>query len=181
MVDVNRIPGNIHFSFHQYENIVFQLMQNGVTTFDLSHGINNFRFDEAASKKTLMIKRKFRDTSVASPLDLTQMDAEGTSATFVYFLNVIRTVYNDGGRMNRTLNQYTASKYKQRTPNGGIPAVFVRYDIAPIYVYYAFRDNSIMHFLVRIIAIIGGVITVAGIIVSFMQNSAYHIAKSFKE
>lgn len=179
-VNVNRIPGNIHFSFHQNENVVFQLRNNGYFNLDLSHKINNFQFDESVPQKALAVKQKFRDTSVTNPLEETTMMSDEKNSTFVYFLNVIRTVYDDGAHRNYTLNQYTASKYRSHTVNEAIPAVYIRYDIAPIYVYYSFRSNSIMHFLVRIIAIIGGVITVAGIAVSFMQNSAYHLAKTFK-
>ena len=180
-VEVNRIPGNIHFSFHQYESIVHQLRGSGIYTLDLSHTVVNFQFDEGASKKALATKNKFRDTSVTNPLERTTMKGEDGNSTFVYFLNVIRTVYEEDARKNYTLNQYTASKYKSKTVRDGIPAVYVRYDIAPIYVYYSFRSNSIMHFLVRIIAIIGGVITVAGIIVSFLQNSAYQLSKTLHD
>ncbi len=179
-VDVNRIPGNIHFSFHQYENVVSQLRANGIFSLDLSHSISNFQFDEGASRKATAIKQKFRDNSLANPLEATRMAGEDGNSTFIYYLNVIRTVYADKG-MNTTLNQYTASKYRSKTHNDGVPAVYIRYDIAPIYVYYSFRSNSVMHFLVRIIAIIGGVITVAGIVVSFMQSSAYQLSKSLHE
>eukprot|EP00826_Nyctotherus_ovalis_P017930 TRINITY_DN1530_c0_g6_i1.p2 TRINITY_DN1530_c0_g6~~TRINITY_DN1530_c0_g6_i1.p2 ORF type:complete len:132 (-),score=24.34 TRINITY_DN1530_c0_g6_i1:56-451(-) len=129
----------------------------------------------------LLMKKKFRDLSVTNPLDKTGMTGPDGDNTFVYFLNVIRTVYNQGGVTNHTLNQYTVNKYTSKTGAGTVPAVFMRYDIAPIYVYYTFRENSVMHFLVRIIAIIGGVITVAGIIVSFLQNSAYQLVKTLKE
>ena len=177
-VDVNRIPGNIHFSFHQYENIVHQLRAQGIHALDLSHRIVNFHFDEGIPKQETYIKQKFRDASVTNPLVGTELRGEEGNNTFVYFLNVIRTVYEDSSTKNYTLNQYTASKYKSKAVPQSVPAVFVRYDIAPIYVYYSFRSNSVMHFLVRIIAIIGGVITVAGIVVSFLQNSAYQLLKS---
>lgn len=177
-VEVNRIPGNIHFSFHKYENVVFKLLEKGFGNQDLSHTVNSFEFDGGATDMLLVMKKKYRDLSPTSPLDNTAMIAIGDDSTFVYFLNVIRTVYNQESKTNHTLNQYTVNKYTSKTASGNVPAVYMRYDIAPIYVYYTFRDNSVMHFLVRIIAIIGGVITVAGIIVSFLQNSAYQLVKS---
>lgn len=176
-VEVNRIPGNIHFSFHKYESVVFQLRGNGIYGLDLSHAIANFHFDEGASSRAAAVKKRFRDNSVLNPLEGTKMLGEDGNSTFVYYLNVIRTVYSDKGQ-NATLNQYTASKYRSKTQQEGIPAVFIRYDIAPIYVYYSFRGNSVLHFLVRIIAIVGGVITVAGLVVTFMQSSAYQLTKS---
>lgn len=108
------------------------------------------------------------------------IESEGNN-NFVYYLNVIRAVYRDSDNTNHTLDQYTVSKYKSKIGKDDIPSVIIRYDIAPIYVYYKFRSNSVMHFLVRIIAIIGGVITVAGIIVSLLQSSAYQLTKSLKE
>lgn len=176
-VEVNRIPGNIHFSFHKHENVVFKLLEEGLGNQNLSHTINRFEFDGGATDMLLVMKKKYRDLSSTSPLDNTAMKAIYEDSTFVYFLNVIRTVYNQEGKTNHTLNQYTANKYTSKTASGNVPGVYMRYDIAPIYVYYTFRDNSAMHFLVRIIAIIGGVITVAGIIVSFLQNSAYQLVK----
>eukprot|EP00826_Nyctotherus_ovalis_P051596 TRINITY_DN6454_c0_g3_i1.p1 TRINITY_DN6454_c0_g3~~TRINITY_DN6454_c0_g3_i1.p1 ORF type:complete len:110 (+),score=15.99 TRINITY_DN6454_c0_g3_i1:839-1168(+) len=109
------------------------------------------------------------------------MKVDEGNNNFVYFLNVIRTVYNERGKANHTLDQYTSSKYTSRIHENAVPAVYMRFDIAPIYVYYTFRENSVMHFLVRIIAIIGGVITVAGIAVSFLQSSAYHLIRAAKQ
>lgn len=179
-VEVNRIPGNIHFSFHEYQNIYQQLKQNGIKNIDVSHTIVSFDFDEGSTKEARIVKKKFRDTSKENPLDMTSMLGDDNNS-FVYYLNVVRTVYNGAGQKNYTLNQYTVNKYKSKTQDNNVPIVFLQYDIAPIYVYYSFRSNSVMTFMVRIIAIIGGVITVAGILVALLQNSVYHITKSIKE
>jgi len=181
MIEVNRIPGNIHFSFEEFEKIVFQLREKNLKGLDLTHTINYFRFDGGATRKLVQMKEKFGDKSPTSPLDHTGIQGVGDNNNYVYFLNVIRTVYNEKGTTNHTLNQYTSSKYTSRIRNDQVPAMYMRYDIAPIYVYYTFKANSIMHFLVRIIAIIGGVITVAGIFVSFLQSSAYHIVTTIKK
>lgn len=157
------------------------MQEKGIKSLDLAHTINSFQFDGGATNKLIKMKEKFGDNSPTSPLDHTGMQTTQENNNYVYFLNVIRTVYNEKGKTNHTLNQYTSSKYTSRIRNNAVPAVFMRYDIAPIYVYYTFKENSVMHFLVRIIAIIGGVITVAGIIVSFLQNSVYHIAKSSRK
>ena len=180
-VEVNRIPGNIHFSFHKHENVIFKLREQGLKSTDLTHIINSFQFDGGATKMLLLMKKKYRDLSPTSPLDSTSMSASDEDNTFVYFLNVIRTVYNQEGKTNHTLNQYTVNKYTSKTASNVVPAVYMRYDIAPIYVYYTFRENSVMHFLVRIIAIIGGVITVAGIVVSFLQSSVYQLVRQTQD
>ena len=177
---MNRIPGSIHFSFHKAEATVRELMNNG-HLFDLSHLINNFQFDNGSTPSLIAMKKKFRDESPVSPLVGTSMRGSEENENYVYFLSVIRTVYNEKGIRNHTLSQYNVHKYKPKAYRGNIPSLYIRYDIAPIFVYYSFRSNSIMHFLVRIIAIIGGVITVAGIIVSFLQSSAYQLVKSLKE
>lgn len=157
------------------------MREKGLRTLDLAHTINTFQFDDGATDKLIKMKEKFGDKYPTSPLDHTGIQTNKENNNYIYFLNVIRTVYNEKGKTNHTLNQYTSNKYTSRIRNNGIPAVYMRYDIAPIYVYYTFKENSIMHFLVRIIAIIGGVITVAGIIVSFLQSSVYHIAKSSRK
>lgn len=180
-VEVNRIPGNIHFSFHEFEAVAHKLREQNVKPIDLSHRVNKFQFDEGATNELVRIKKKFGDDSPINPLDRTSMKVGEGNNNFVYFLNVIRTVYNERGKANHTLDQYTSSKYTSRIHDSAIPAVYMRFDIAPIYVYYTFRENSVMHFLVRIIAIIGGVITVAGIAVSFLQSSVYHFIKTAKQ
>lgn len=175
---MNRIPGNIHFSFHDHENVVYELRKKGIYRLDLSHHINKFDIDEESSLEAIKIRKAFGDRAKINPLSNTKLYGPDGNSTFVYYLNVVRTVYGDGGK-NYTLNQYTVSKYQSNTKANGIPAVYMRFEIAPIYVYYSFRQSSLIHFIVRTIAIIGGVITVAGIVVSFLQTSAYQIGKTF--
>ena len=129
--------------------------------------------------ETIKIKAKFNDKSIMRPLTGSKMISHTKNSTFVYFMNIIKTVYNDKGK-NFTLNQYTLNKYESKTANNGIPGVFIKYDLAPIYVYYTIIKKSSIHFIVRIISIIGGVITVAGIIASFLHTSSHQLVRTFE-
>lgn len=169
----------MHFSFQRHSSLIGILRDRDVFNFDLSHDINVFQFEQGASSEALAVKRKFKDYSQLNSLQGMKVRSLKENGTFVYYMNIIRTVYNDKEE-NYTLNQYTLSKYESATMVNDIPGVIVKYDIAPIYVYYRIRENSTIHFFIRIISIIGGVITVAGVIASFLHTSPHKLVSALE-
>jgi len=155
------------------------LREKGEYNFDLSHKINIFQFERHTSTEAQAIKRRFKDNSILNTLEGIHMISQRTNGTFVYYMNIIKTVYNENNN-NLTLNQYTLSKYESTTMINDIPGVIIKYDIAPIYVYYEIKENSSIHFVIRIISILGGVITVAGLIASLMHTSSHRLISTLE-
>jgi len=44
--EIDRVPGNFHFSSHGYNRIIPQLVNSGYRMFDMSHHIYTLRFGD---------------------------------------------------------------------------------------------------------------------------------------
>lgn len=58
-----------------------------------------------------------------------------------------------------------------------IPAIYFRYDFSPLTVKFIQRRSSFAHFLVQVCAIVGGVVTVLGLV----NGALVAASKSFKK
>jgi hypothetical protein len=65
-VQINRVPGNFHISTHAYGDIIMGLQFDGYHM-DYSYKINHISFGKQENFK--VIRRKFPDQQIASPLD----------------------------------------------------------------------------------------------------------------
>ena len=85
---------------------------------------------------------------------------------FKYFLKVVPTTFKRGyGRMVQS-NQFSVTEYDAAQPQGGMqmPAVWFLYDLSPISVDIVESHPSLLHFLTRMCAVVGGGFTVTGVL-----------------
>ncbi len=102
-------------------------------------------------------------------------------AVFQYFVSVVPTIYTD--RYGRTLrtNQYSVTDYARVVAHEqGVPGIFVKYDIEPMTMVVKERATSLLQFLVRLAAIVGGVWTCSGFAFR-VGNRAAGIAKKIAD
>jgi len=81
---------------------------------------------------------------------------------FQYFLSVVPTVYvtDDCGRKIIETNQYAVTE--QSHPSAGhmgqeVPGIFFKYDVEPLQLTIFHSHMSTYRFLIRLVAIVGGV------------------------
>ncbi len=74
------------------------------------------------------------------------------------------------------VNQLTSNS--NEVPSGmQLPAVYFRFDMSPVTVkYWQYKDNM-LHFLIQICAIIGGIFSVTGIIDALVHKSVVAILR----
>ena len=83
---------------------------------------------------------------------------------FKYFLKVVPTTFKRGyGRVVQS-NQISVTEYDAAQPQAGMqmPAVWFLYDLSPISVDIVESHPSLLHFLTRLCAVVGGGFTVTG-------------------
>ncbi|KAL3898191.1 MAG: hypothetical protein SGCHY_002913 [Lobulomycetales sp.] len=113
-----------------------------------------------------------------NPLDRSYEHTHKPFSTIKYFLNLVPTIYIDhassnplrivlGGRTMNT-NQYAVTEYRTESDDersGNIPGIFFKYEIEPISVRVtAEKQSSLVHFVVRLAAILGGLFVCTGIL-----------------
>lgn len=173
-VDAQRLSGNLHISVtasdlfslpatqaklraallaaQQGDPTALITAQPDVTVVNVSHSIHHLSFGDEFPGQV-------------HPLDgVTRICTTGTG-THKYFLKVVPTEYSGRGRKLKT-NQFSVGEYYSPIAKGkgDMPAVFLLYDLSPITVTVSDSRQSIVHFIVRICAVIGGVVRLTGLL-----------------
>lgn len=182
-IAVSRVTGNLHFiPGRMYSSLgrrVLDQMSDSVKRLNLSHVVHTLEFGE-------------RFPGQVNPLDNTQQihgakgrpgEKKNVNGRFSYFVKVVPTrfqTYSLVGVLRSTVdsNQYSVTHHF--TPSAGavgeaeqppaegqrvVPGVFFTYDLSPIRVLVsrAHPYPSVIHFLLQLCAVCGGVLTVAGL------------------
>eukprot|EP00195_Chlamydomonas_chlamydogama_P017193 CAMPEP_0202900984 /NCGR_PEP_ID=MMETSP1392-20130828/12586_1 /ASSEMBLY_ACC=CAM_ASM_000868 /TAXON_ID=225041 /ORGANISM="Chlamydomonas chlamydogama, Strain SAG 11-48b" /LENGTH=284 /DNA_ID=CAMNT_0049587463 /DNA_START=274 /DNA_END=1131 /DNA_ORIENTATION=+ len=150
---VKRVAGRIHISVHQ--QMVFQLLPQLLgghhvpKILNMSHHVHSLSFGPHYPGRI-------------NPLDGFHRMVTGDFKSFKYFIKVVPTEYY--GRLGGVTEtqQYSVSEYSQVITNDGnmAAAVDFMYDVSPIVVTVNDSPPSILHFVVRMCAVIGGVFAV---------------------
>jgi len=186
---VNKVAGNFHFapgkSFQQQHMHVHDLQPFKQGLFNVSHNINRLSFGQDFP-------------GIVNPLDGVIKDNQYSSGMYQYFVKVVPTIYENLDGVKVFTNQFSVTEnfrpietlIDEKTPQqpahgssdheGGLPGVFVMYDLSPIMVKFTERSRSFTHFLTGVCAIVGGIFTVAGLIDSLIYNSLRSIGKKME-
>ncbi|KAI9632585.1 putative ER to Golgi transport-related protein [Dioszegia hungarica] len=199
-VRVNKVVGNLQFSpgrafrsnMVQMQELVPYLKDSN--HHDFGHIINKFRFaadmDDVQEKKVIGKEMMSRTKlGIMDPLYGVKAHTEESDYMFQYFIKVVSTdlVYLNGEHI--PTHQYSVTQYERDLRKGdapsrdehghvtshgmqGVPGVFVNYEISPMKVIHTETRQSFAHFLTSSCAIIGGVLTVAGLVDSFIFSSS---------
>ncbi|EGG11276.1 uncharacterized protein MELLADRAFT_33547 [Melampsora larici-populina 98AG31] len=145
---VKKVTGNLHITtlghgYLSWEHTDHQLM-------NLTHVISEFSFGEFFP-------------NMVQPLDNSVEITDKPFHIFQYFISVVPTTYiNSGGRQVFT-NQYSVTDMSRSTEHGrGVPGIFFKYDIEPMYLTIRERTTTLVQFLVRLAGIVGGIVVCTG-------------------
>lgn len=167
-ISVQKVAGNFHFgvgrNFQQASMHVHDLMPLRGVLINLTHVVNHLSFGVDFP-------------GARNPLDGSEKIQLAEASMYQYFVKVVPTIYEKIGNSSfiRT-NQYSVTDY-QRTLLGGwdergkLPGVFVFYDVSPIMVHYSETRMAFTHFLTEVCAIVGGAVTVTGMLDKFIYSS----------
>ncbi|KAI5481274.1 COPII-coated vesicle membrane protein [Pseudohyphozyma bogoriensis] len=194
-VRVNKVIGNFHISpgrsfqanaMHVHDLVPY--LQGG-NKHDFGHIIHQFSFqseteEEWVSHGGKSLEETKAELGIVNPLNGMRAHTEESNYMFQYFLKVVSTKFNflDGRELNT--HQYSVTQYERdlsgnrsgkdaqghQTTHGyaGVPGLFANYEISPLMVIHVEERQSFAHFLTSTCAIVGGVLTVAGLIDSFV-------------
>ncbi|KAF2367473.1 Endoplasmic reticulum vesicle transporter C-terminal [Trinorchestia longiramus] len=158
---INKIPGNFHVSTHsattQPDNI------------DFAHIIHELRFGDKIDNPNV--------PGTFNPLyDRKKLDGNSLES-YDYVMKIVPSIYEDGRKVTAYQYTYAFRKYVSFGHGGRVvPALWFRYDLAPLTVKYYVKRPPFYSFITTVCAIIGGTFTVAGIIDSciFTASELFH-------
>ena len=175
-LDVNRVAGNFHFApgkaFDRGGVHVHDLQPFDTYDFDTSHTVHSLSFGE-------------KYPGAQNPLDaeVVQMPALTPTGMYSYFLKVVPTEYEDKAGRVIDSNQFSFTRHYRAMKSimgGGVPGVFFFYDLSPLRVHYVEERRSALHFLTSVLAILGGVFTVSGMVDGMVYHGSKAIAKKME-
>ncbi|OQR83742.1 endoplasmic reticulum-Golgi intermediate compartment protein [Achlya hypogyna] len=161
---VNRVAGNFHVAlgrtFHRQGRLVHQFIPGQQYSYNASHIVHKLYFGTPFPGQ-------------ANPLDSMTKIADKPGAVYQYYIKIVPTIYDDGyGSVQANQFSYTQqtrflNPYGQMTV---LPGVFFIFDISPFMVQMDAARVPFTHFVMRVCAIIGGMVSIAG----FVDSLLYH-------
>ncbi|KAG2235128.1 hypothetical protein INT48_006509 [Thamnidium elegans] len=179
---VNKVRGNFHFApgdafqannMHVHDLKEFVKGAPDGHKFDLSHTIHKLKFGPDAKDETETI------LAVTDALAGTEKNANQARVVYQYFLKIVSTQLRPIKGIPTFTNQYSVTQndnFMKETATG-LPGVFFNMDISPMQITYKETRKSLGSFLTGVLAIIGGVFTVAGL----LDRVVYRAEKAYKK
>jgi hypothetical protein len=194
-IRVNKVIGNIHFSpgrsFQTNSRNIYELvpyLRDDGNRHDFSHDIHHFGFegDDEYDMYKAHTSRAMKERLGIHKEPLVGEVARTTKAQYMfqYFLKVVSTQFRTLEDSIVNTHQYSVTHFERDLSEGsqgdspegvhiqhgvsGIPGAFFNYEISPILVVHQETRQSFAHFVTSTCAIVGGVLTVASLVDSFL-------------
>ncbi|KAF8322629.1 Sec1-domain-containing protein [Clavulina sp. PMI_390] len=195
-IKVNKVVGNLLFSPGRsfqtngvnFHDLVPYLKDTEVHNW--GHVVENFRFEsdeegfKVRQKEAMMNKLGW----ARMPLDKHYAHARTPQYMFQYFLKVVSTRYKFLNRHSVGTHQYSVTTYQRdlgetnaahKNAQGLMasrqhtsqPGVYFNFEISPMQVHHVETRQSFAHFLTSTCAIVGGVLTIATLLDSFVFSA----------
>ncbi|KAH3759930.1 endoplasmic reticulum-golgi intermediate compartment protein 3 [Pelomyxa schiedti] len=173
---VNKVAGNFHIapgtSFQ--ENMMHVHDLSSSKTVNVTHTIHKLSFGEEFP-------------GMVNPLDNSLQIDETASSSFQFYIKVIPTTYKHLTSKEITSNQFSvAETVKDSSSNATLtqgkayPGLYFYYDISPVRIEYVEDRQSLSSFVIRIIAVLGGLFTFAGLVDRFVHHSLNTLSKKIE-
>ncbi|XP_065164178.1 endoplasmic reticulum-Golgi intermediate compartment protein 3 [Atheta coriaria] len=164
---VNRVSGSFHIapgkSFTINHVHVHDVQPFSSTVFNTTHKIRHLSFGANI------------DSETHNPLKGTECTAEEGATMFQYYIKIVPTAYVNKNNSIMHSNQFSVTKHKKvvsvMSGESGMPGAFFQYELSPLMVKYTERERSFGHFITNVVAIIGGIYSVASLIDAVIYRS----------
>jgi len=202
-IKVNKVIGNLLFSpGRSFQtnglnmNDLVPYLRDG-EVHHWGHVVESFRFetDEETYKVSQKLEMMKRLGWIAMPLDRYYAHARNPKFMFQYFLKVVSTRYRFVNSRSVGTHQYSVTTYQRdlsesNSPHKNaqglmasrnhlsLPGAYFTFEISPMQVIHAEIRQSFAHFLTSTCAIVGGVLTIAALIDSFVFSATSRLKNS---
>ena len=153
-----QVAGNFHFSLTKADHHVLMSVYGQRDSINVSHVIHGVSFGEPYP-------------DMVNPLDNTPKILHEGSGYFQYYIKIVPTVYEPLRGAPLHTNQYSYTElFRTVKELDKLPAVYFHYELSPIMAKRTESRKSYSSFLTGLCAIVGGVVTMAGMVDSLLHK-----------
>ena len=167
---IDAVPGSFIISAKAFYPTIERLKREGLDTTNLEHKIKELYFGESLGKNNRFARFELMKGTLFNTLRNKERIKDKNPMIYQYYLKIVPAKYKYLDGMESNKYQYTANSFADFVYNS-IPSLYFKYDLSPITVEYKYTKMKFLTFLINIFAILGGVITVAGIIDAIIHKS----------
>ncbi|XP_034939181.1 endoplasmic reticulum-Golgi intermediate compartment protein 2 [Chelonus insularis] len=172
-INLNKVAGNFHITAGKSLSLprghvhIFAFMTS--QDYNFTHRINKFSFGEESP-------------GVVQPLEGDEKITEDNMMLYQYFIEVVPTDIYTLMKTTKTY-QYSVKDYERpidhQKGSHGVPGIFFKYDTSALKVKVIENRESLIQFLVKLCATVGGIYVTSGLINSIIQGLWYVISCKF--
>ncbi|CAD8173816.1 unnamed protein product [Paramecium octaurelia] len=172
---VNKVPGNFHVSYHAHHYLLQRIHQLDLSAFrkmKLDHSIYELRFGEITTTSKMRKYSKSLQKFQNSWKQIVKSAPEGEKQDYEYYIDALPVrFYDENERNYQTLYKYSINEAQMPRTFTEIDSIYFKYQISPVNMVYSIQKKSVYHFIVQLLAIVGGVFAVIGILNSIVQKA----------
>jgi len=167
---INKVPGDIHISYHNYREAFESIKYQHRSTFKklrLNHHVSLLNFGDMKSNE--IIKNKFGIESFSfnrKYINLPNFKADTNKTYYDYFIKLIPHLFVDEYTNEQFLAYEYSLNFRSRVfdkESDDMPIVMINYDISPVTMQITLKQKLLSHTLTHICAIIGGIFVIFSI------------------
>ena len=157
-ITVQKVAGNFHFALQKADHHVLMTVFGQKESLNVSHVIHSISFGDVYPE-------------MVNPLDDSRRILTNSTGFVQYHLKVVPTLYEPWHGEPLLTNQFSYTELFRTTQElDKFPAVYFHYEFSPIMAKSTQTRRSYSSFLTGLCAIVGGVVTVAGMLDSFLHR-----------
>ena len=168
-IDVSRAPGTLHIAPHSARHSF------DFTSVNTTHHIDHLSFGlELTYRERRRLPKEV--LSQLTPLDGYSFIATEPHETQEHHVNVMPTSFGkQNDRAPTTTYQFTATSHGRTRDT--LPSLLISYDVSPIHAHIVETSEAFIDFLVSLCAIVGGAVSVFGIVDGLLYASTNAVKK----
>jgi len=173
-IELAKVGGNVHFApsdaLSHSQMRASELVRFAMTEVDLSHNIHSFSFGDTipgAEYPLAGVEKNMAKTRKEHKL------SEGQSGVYQYYIKVVPTEYTDWWGTSRLTNQYAVTTHFRtidHLASNNVPGIFFYFELSAIRMQVKTHMLSLAHLMTSLMAIIGGVFAILGLVDSTLDN-----------
>ena len=168
-IDVSRAPGTLHFSPHSARHSF------NFSSVNTTHHIDHLSFGlELSARQRSYLPKQVR--SQLASLDGFEFIATLPHETQEHHVNIMPTSFAQGTNKPIETYQFTATSHGRTRDT--LPSVLISYDVSPIHARIKEKSRALSEFLISLCAIVGGAVSVFGIVDAMVYGTANAVKKS---
>jgi len=169
-LEVNKVPGNIHISYHPFRRVFDYLVESQPEKFKKLKLMHKFNYLTLGDKNIPI--NELNSFGVYPHDEMPNfIERDNKQPNYDYFIKIIPHVLRNEEDNSTKLNyQYSLSFSNRKSEDSEMSMIMINYDMSEVTILVTKRSNNILHFLTHICAIVGGVFVIFSIINRMLQS-----------